>query len=127
MEDGAVMYISPDSLALVQHIPLQTHMAHTTGSSQPFKILDFCSGSGVQALSTLVSLEDVKEDATIVCVDLNDRALRLVQFNALLNGISNSRITNIKADLIHGKVLKQQKHVNTKIGNRNRHKHTDIC
>lgn len=127
MEDGAVMYIGPDSLALVQHIPLQTHMAHTTGSSQPFKILDFCSGSGVQALSTLVSLEDVKEDATAVCVDINDRALRFVRFNALLNGISDSRITTIKADLINGKLLEQRKHVNTKIGIRNRPNHTDIC
>lgn len=140
MEDGAVMYIGPDSLALVQHIPLQTHMAHTckedyalhvhksgTISSQPFKILDFCSGSGVQALSTLVSLEDVKEDAIAVCVDVNDRALRFARFNALLNGISDHRITTIKADLIRGKLLKQQQHVNAKVGMLNRRNHSDIC
>jgi len=139
MEDGAVMYIGPDSLALVQHIPLQTHMTHIRKedcgtseqksgitSSQPFKILDFCSGSGVQALSTLVALEEVEADATAVCVDVNDRALRFARFNALLNGISDNRIKTIKADLISGKLLKPKQHIGTMTGSYDRPKDTNI-
>lgn len=136
MEDGAVMYIGPDSLALIQHLPLSLHMTHifkkddtlktATKSSHPFKVLDFCSGSGVQALSTLVSLEDIEVDATAVCVDVNDRALRFIRFNALLNGIDDNRIQTIKADLITGKLLKQRERANTIIGIRNEPNRTDI-
>jgi len=142
MEDGAVMYIGPDSLALVQHIPLQTHMtthirnnecgaseqtSEGTTSSPLFAVLDFCSGSGVQAISTLVSLKDVEADATAVCVDVNDRALRFSRFNALLNGISDDRIRTVKADLISGKLLPQEQYIDAMAGISNRPNYTDSC
>ena len=114
-EDGAVMYIGPDSLALVQHLPIQSHLMHLMQhlhlhlnkkkKRNNFQILDFCTGSGVQALATLMSLENVDPGATAVCVDVNDRALRFTKFNALLNGIDGGRVHTIKADLISGKLL----------------------
>ncbi len=128
-EDGAVMYIGPDSLALVQHLPLQDHLrrkfqdqerrqeiqgtnnanknspTRTSSSSSSSRILDFCTGSGIQALSTLMSLERLDPNATAVCVDYNERALRFTKFNALLNGIDAGRIHLIRADLISGDLL----------------------
>ena len=114
-EDGAVMYIGPDSLALVQHTPIQSHLMQVlkkrrSGSSRHtrrdhFQILDFCTGSGVQALSTLISLERVDPRATALCMDINARALRFTKFNSFLNGLGGKRVHAIKADLISGKML----------------------
>ena len=110
-EDGAVMYTGPDSLALVQHIPLEDYIQRrclktkqddeNRNEMDPFRILDFCTGSGIQALSLLLSLSDVSPKAAAVCVDINPRALRFTRFNALLNGIENERIQTIEADLIN--------------------------
>lgn len=119
-EDGAVMYIGPDSLALVQHKIIQTHLmdlvkrgdfkSHHCNKKQ-FKILDMCAGSGIQALSVLASLEKVDPTATAICVDINDRALRFTKFNALLNGLDGGRVHAIKADLISGSMLDPQDYV----------------
>ncbi len=125
-EDGAVMYIGPDSLALVQHLPIQEHLKRKyrhqyhhdverleeeeeggkfANENSPNRILDFCTGSGIQALSTLVSLERMDPNAIAVCVDYNERALRFTKFNALLNGIDAERVHLIRADLISGDLL----------------------
>lgn len=109
-EDGAVMYIGPDSLALVQHNPIQSHM--TKQAEGHVKIVDFCTGSGVQALCALLSLEQVDAGATAVCVDVNDRALRFTRFNTILNGIESKRIYTVKADLISGSLLEPRDKVN---------------
>lgn len=115
-EDGAVMYIGPDSLALVQHNPIQSHMTSVFQSKKQaeghIKIVDFCTGSGVQALCALLSLERVDAGTTAVCVDVNDRALRFTRFNALLNGIESNRIYTVKADLISGSLLEPRDKVN---------------
>jgi methylase of polypeptide subunit release factors len=112
-EDGAVMYIGPDSLALVQHTPLRHHLTlmsqkRTSGSQRQatkhnFKVLDLCTGSGVQALSVLASLERVDPKASALCVDINERALRFTKFNSLLNGFED-RVHVIKADLMSGQI-----------------------
>jgi tRNA1(Val) A37 N6-methylase TrmN6 len=84
------MYIGPDSLALVNHLP----------SLRPScRILDLCTGSGVQALSALSLLGDHVSNA--LCVDINERALRFVQFNAALNGLAD-QVDVRRADLISG-------------------------
>lgn len=113
-EEGAVMYIGPDSLALAQHTPIRFHlskMLEKESLSLPrkgkehFQILDFCTGSGVQALATLTSLEGVDPGAKAVCIDVNERALRFTKFNGFLNGFDGTRINVIKADLLSGKIL----------------------
>eukprot|EP00557_Chaetoceros_sp_GSL56_P013686 CAMPEP_0176478836 /NCGR_PEP_ID=MMETSP0200_2-20121128/1401_1 /TAXON_ID=947934 /ORGANISM="Chaetoceros sp., Strain GSL56" /LENGTH=742 /DNA_ID=CAMNT_0017874805 /DNA_START=27 /DNA_END=2252 /DNA_ORIENTATION=- len=116
-EDGAVMYIGPDSLALVQHLPVRLHVQKVYQQRQQrnhkdmeekqfgFRILDLCTGSGVQALSMLMSMSGIDPTVTATCVDVNDRALRFVRFNALLNGIDSDRIWTLKADLISGLCL----------------------
>lgn len=102
MEDGAVMYIGPDSLSLVNSLPLQFYVSrlhHYFSSGEHFKILDICCGSGVQGISTLISLKESRPNASAVFVDVNDRALRFVRFNALLNGIQDDRILTVKTDI----------------------------
>ena len=116
--DGAVMYIGPDSLALVQHLPLEEqvqrmhHRARTRGESmkgEEFRLVDFCTGSGVQALSTLISLRQVFPQATAVCVDINSRALRFTTFNALLNKIDLDSVHTLKGDLLQQVVVEDSK------------------
>lgn len=115
-EDGAVMYIGPDSLALLQHHPIHSHLTSVLQSKKElgehFSIVDFCTGSGVQALCALLSLQTVDPDATAICVDVNDRALRFTRFNALLNGIDSKRVYTVKADLISGKLLEPKDGLN---------------
>ena len=90
-EDGAVMYIGPDSLALVRNLPLSRNEARAR------RILDLCTGSGVQALAALSRLND--DTCKALCVDINERALRFVQFNAALNGFKDQVVTQ-QADLL---------------------------
>ncbi len=102
-EDGAVMYIGPDSLALVQHLPLQEYaLSLQKDSHENIKIIDFCAGSGIQAISTLISLQGCCTNATALFVDINQRALRFARFNAILNGIQEDRISTINADITAG-------------------------
>jgi len=89
-QDGTVMYIGPDSLALVRNLPLTS----TEGS---LCMLDLCTGSGVQALAALQRLGDSSSKA--LCVDINERALRFVKFNAALNGLED-QVDARQADLV---------------------------
>lgn len=108
-EEGTVMYIGPDSLALVQHRPIQSHMrqvlsrrmSSSSGNidADHFQVLDFCTGSGVQALSTLKSLEIVDPGAKALCVDFNDRAQRFTKLNGFLNGMDGNKVNTINADI----------------------------
>mmetsp|Transcript_16605 Transcript_16605/g.21028 ORF Transcript_16605/g.21028 Transcript_16605/m.21028 type:complete len:321 (-) Transcript_16605:21-983(-) len=94
------MYIGPDSLALVQHLPLQQYISSLPDDgNKNTKIIDFCAGSGIQAISTMVSLKWCRPDATALFVDINDRALRFAKFNALLNGIQEERISTMNVDI----------------------------
>ena len=100
-EEGTVMYIGPDSLSLVQHLH---SLPHIENGGENKKILDICTGSGVQALSTLAMLdmyEGDSNDSSAVALDVNERALRFTSFNAILNGFED-RITTICADLLSG-------------------------
>lgn len=99
----AVMYIGPDSLALVQHwihafpsILIQAATCSTdcnsvdNGNRSPpatVVVVDVCTGSGIQALAALAMLGPTG-NARAVCVDVNPRALRFTAFNAALNGLS---------------------------------------
>ena len=72
----AVMYIGPDSLALVQHYTIHHNSAAAGGILDT--VLDVCTGSGIQALSVPCR--------KAICMDINPRALQFVKFNAALNG-----------------------------------------
>ena len=98
--EGAVMYIGPDSLALVQHLESGIKKYKSNGGllqSGGCNVLDLCSGSGVQALATMAMLSDM--NASSVVVDVNDRALRFARFNAKLNGFGD-RLRTCQVNLL---------------------------
>ena len=107
-EEGAVMYIGPDSLALVQHLPLEYQLHQLDKNkrkrSRGYRILDLCTGSGVQAISLLAALRKLSPISKVVCVDINERALRFTKFNSMLNGIGD-RVHVVKGDLIERRIL----------------------
>lgn len=73
MEDnGTVMYIGPDSLALLDHWSCHQHLKDDD------IIVDIGCGSGIQALC-LAARSSGK--ANVKCVDINERALRVTRFN----------------------------------------------
>lgn len=88
--EGPVMYIGPDSLALVQHWlddPALDHRrihSHDDAASGRC-LLDVGTGSGIQALVALA----VGAVDRAVCLDVNPRALRFCAANAALNGLSD--------------------------------------
>lgn len=86
-----VMYIGPDSLALVQHYTVRHNSNNdaaavaASGEGGDWNdiplldtVLDVCTGSGIQALSIRCR--------KVICIDINPRALQFVKFNAALNG-----------------------------------------
>ena len=105
-EEGAVMYIGPDSLALVQHLPLaqQVDNPEWKGARRDHLILDLCTGSGIQAIATLAALGQFDATAKAICVDINERALRFTKFNSILNGMGD-RIDIVKGDISDQKAL----------------------
>jgi methylase of polypeptide subunit release factors len=96
----AVMYIGPDSLALVQHwlCYYQQRTTKTSSSTPKMVVVDICTGSGIQALSALAMLGPT---AQAVCVDINPRALRFTAFNAALNGLQD-RVQYVLGDVLSG-------------------------
>ena len=116
--DEVVMYIGPDSLALVEHAILNPVVTTNAGShSAPSNLdsnrnttttntalLDLCTGSGVQALAYLMVKMATSPSSPhrAVCVDTNPRALRFCQFSAALNGILPSMITLVLGNVVQG-------------------------
>lgn len=104
-DDPAVMYLGPDSLGLVQHYwyHAQQHDRNSNGDAS-CRILDLCTGSGIQALYGLMvhAASDSSTSSSAVCVDVNPRALQFVTANALLNGIDLQRLTLVEGDLLEG-------------------------
>jgi methylase of polypeptide subunit release factors len=72
--EGAVMYIGPDSLALVDHWNFRQQQQPKVLHSHA---VDIGTGSGVQALS----FSEMSKPAKVTCVDINPRALRLACLN----------------------------------------------
>ena len=119
---NAVMYIGPDSLALSQHFTPYAHLMDkmdTTGpdASAPGVVqgLDFGTGSGVQALSALMHWKIASKNKVLdsdtnakelkmTAIDINPRALRFTQFNAILNGLE-AHVSLVQADLVSGNLL----------------------
>jgi hypothetical protein len=81
---GPVMYIGPDSLALIQHYSMHLSCDEEDEKRSQIDIplvdtvLDVCTGSGIQALC-------VENCKLALCWDINPRALNFVRFNAALN------------------------------------------
>ncbi len=73
VDESPVMYIGMDSMGLV----------YTTPPTPVDRVLDLCSGSGIQGLVASRYAQHV------VSVDINPRAIRFSRFNAQLNGINN--------------------------------------
>lgn len=109
-QSEAVMYIGPDSLALVDHwsslprsYPHRNSIDGATGTTKTHRIVDLGTGSGIQALAMAASLQSLAATRTnhhhrrspgyeiekpeVVCVDLNPRALRLARLNFAWNGL----------------------------------------
>ena len=111
-EEGAVMYIGPDSLALIHHLHASMsnfiERSPSDVRSSFGRILDVCTGSGVQALAAIAMLESLEgavfadADPIAVAVDVNERALRFTTFNAHLNGYKD-KIVTVHADLLSGR------------------------
>lgn len=59
-------------------------------------VLDLCCGSGVQGIAAAALRGG---DALVTCVDINPRAVRFARFNALLNGLDESRFRAVAGDL----------------------------
>jgi len=74
LEEDPVMYIGPDSIALVQHAPRKNCSS----------VLDLCCGSGVQGITAAIHYAE-----KVTCVDINPRAVRFTNFNAILNGVED--------------------------------------
>ena len=94
-EEEPVMYIGPDSLALVHHF-LLGWINNQQKEKNHHRWLDLCTGSGIQAI-VAASLGLCQH---VVCVDVNTRALRFARFNAALNGVNESHISFVQADLL---------------------------
>lgn len=89
-QHNAVMYIGPDTLALIQHwIDGVSGTPETTW-------LDLCTGSGIQAM---VAAQKAKQ---VIALDINERALHFCRLNAILNQLDH-KITLVRADLLSGK------------------------
>jgi carbamoyltransferase len=73
IDEDLVMYLGMDSMGLV----------YTAPRIAAARVLDLCTGSGVQALTASRYADRV------VGIDINPRALRFARFNAQLNGIEN--------------------------------------
>lgn len=61
-------------------------LADVARSPQPRRVLDLCTGSGIQALMQAGGSE------TVVAVDVNPRAVALARLNAALNGAGNIEV-----------------------------------
>jgi len=85
-EEGSVMYIGPDSLALVDHWSNLIAPDIKPGDC----IVDFGTGSGIQALSLVAKSSGGK--ANVKCVDRNKRALRITKLNFEFNGFDNPEL-----------------------------------
>ena len=59
-------------------------------------VLDLCCGSGVQGIAAAALRGG---NALVTCVDINPRAVRFARFNALLNGLDESRFRAVAGDL----------------------------
>ena len=121
---NTVMYIGPDSLALTQHFSpypyLVNEMAQSESDASPHLAygLDLGTGSGIQALSALMhwklaakdnrlhndgTTTATSKDLKMIAIDINPRALRFTQFNAILNGLEDD-VSLIHADLVSGRL-----------------------
>ncbi len=89
VDESPVMYIGMDSMGLV----------HTAPHYPVDRVLDLCSGSGVQGLIASRYAQQV------ISVDINPRAMRFSRFNAQLNGINN---IEFRLDNLYEAVLGQK-------------------
>lgn len=84
INEDPVMYLGLDSMGLV----------HTAPRYPANRLLDLCTGSGLQALV------GSRYTHCVIGVDINPRAVRFARFNAQLNGIRN--VDFIRGDLYKG-------------------------
>lgn len=94
LDDQAVMYVGPDSLALVHHWWLSGYPNFGIHGGQDKVLLDIASGSGIQAL---VGLAMGMNHA--IAVDVNPRALGMARQNAALNGLQ-AQFETIQANVV---------------------------
>lgn len=86
-EHGAVMYIGPDSLALLDHS--NWYLQQATGVYE--KVVDIGAGSGIQAIYVAARLGD-NANCDVTSIDINPRALKLTRLNYEWNGLEAPRL-----------------------------------
>eukprot|EP00980_Cylindrotheca_fusiformis_P027895 scaffold22565_cov97-Cylindrotheca_fusiformis.AAC.4 len=99
--DQAVMYIGPDSLALVDHYYNNNLNDASSSSSSTFreeeKIVDIGSGSGIQALHLAAARLSSSSSSLPCCchvtsIDINPRALEFTRLNFEWNGLNPPKL-----------------------------------
>ena len=83
--EGPVMYIGPDSLALLDN--WNSQQRPSSGS----RIVDIGSGSGIQALS-MAALSAGGSPVSVTSIDINPRALRFTGLNFEWNGLLRPKL-----------------------------------
>ncbi len=83
--DRKDIYIGLDSLILCNN------MKYLNG-----ELLDLCSGSGIQGI-----LAAKRNHMKVTCVEINKEACNVIEFNKILNGVSN-KVKVINCDLFEG-------------------------
>jgi methylase of polypeptide subunit release factors len=94
--EQAVMYLGPDSMALISHWLLHPASCDNVNDNNKEWLLDVCTGSGIHAIAALCL--DRAQHA--VCVDVNPRALRFAHCNAMINAIGTDRLTLVLGNLL---------------------------
>ena len=83
-------YLGPDSYILAKNLPFNFN---------PSKILDLCSGTGIQAILL------AKSAKRIIGIELSPAAVNVSQFNVVLNNVED------KVKILHGDLYKPVKNV----------------
>ena len=90
-DEGAVMYIGPDSLALIDHWSTWRRRSGDDSSPAPSShddhLVDLGTGSGIQALALAAADHRRGKAIKVTCVDINPRALRLTRLNFQWNRV----------------------------------------
>ena len=89
--DNSIMKIGPDSLGMSNPVSeLVSAVPVVAGGSATLRILDLCTGSGVQGINAALFATAKGLDVDLTLVDINPRSRRFVKANLLLNDVKGT-------------------------------------